>query len=105
MRLEQEWAISRSRFDDFWVQTTGRRVSKTRSNVPLDGHTIEVDVFHDDLAGLVVAEVEFDDDEAMAAFTPPEWFGPEVSDDVRYTNASLAVHGLDRRYFTQPPPR
>ena len=31
----------------------------------------------------------------MWAFEPPGWFGGEVSDDVRFTNAHLAVHGLE----------
>jgi CYTH domain-containing protein len=73
---------------------------KTRHRLPLDAHTIEIDVFGEELVGLLVAEVEFESDEALAAFTAPGWFGREVSDDPRYTNASMAVHGLDPSNFT-----
>ena len=45
------------------------------------------------LDGLIIAEVEFDSPESLTGFTPPGWFGTEVTDDGRYSNASLALHG------------
>jgi CYTH domain-containing protein len=66
---------------------------KTRHRIPYGTHLIELDVFADTLEGLVFAEVEFDSTEALAAFDPPPWFGREVTDDGRYTNASLSLHG------------
>jgi CYTH domain-containing protein len=56
-------------------------------------------VFADHLVGLVIAEVEFGSDESMAAFVPPPWFGREVTDDPRYSNAAMAVDGLDADLF------
>ena len=53
---------------------------------------VELDIFHDDLDGLVLAVVEFDSDDALAAFRPPAWFGTEVTDDETYTNAWLAAN-------------
>jgi CYTH domain-containing protein len=100
VRTEIEFEINSEQFDAAWQHTGGRSVHKTRHRLPLGDHTVELDVFHDDLHGLVLAEVEFDDDESLAAFEPPDWFGPEVTDDVSYTNASLAVHapsGLPRQ--------
>jgi CYTH domain-containing protein len=100
VRTELEWPLTDEQFDAAWDQTGGRRIHKTRHRVPLDEHTIEVDVFHDDLEGLLLAEVEFESDDALAAFEPPAWFGPEVTDDEGYTNASLAAnagHGPPRR--------
>jgi CYTH domain-containing protein/CHAD domain-containing protein len=98
-RTELEWSIDRPQFEAAWALTGGRRIDKTRHRIPLeDAVVIELDVFAGELAGLVFAEVEFDSSEALAAFTPPDWFGPEVTDDGRYTNASLALHG-------RPPPR
>jgi CYTH domain-containing protein/CHAD domain-containing protein len=99
-RTELEWPIDSDVFDAAWSATQGRRIVKTRYRLPLRAHTVELDVFDGQLDGLVVAEVEFDSDEALAAFAPPAWFGREVSDDVRYTNASMAVHGLDPSLFT-----
>jgi CYTH domain-containing protein len=41
----------------------------------------------------VVAEVEFDGEDAADAFEPPDWFGAEVTDDARYKNQRLACDG------------
>ena len=50
------------------------------------------------LDGLVVAEVEFIDEESSRAFDPPAWFGREVTDEVAYGNANLSERDA-------PPPR
>ncbi len=99
-RIELEWRLDPQRFEAVWELTRGRRVHKTRHSMALDGRTVELDVFADDLDGLVVAEVEFDSAEAMAGFHPPGWFGREVTDDVRYANAALAVEGLEPAFYT-----
>jgi adenylate cyclase len=54
-----------------------------------EGFCWEVDEFLGDNAGLIVAEIELPD--ADTEFARPEWVGAEVSDDVRYFNARLAV--------------
>ena len=92
VRTELEWPLSREQFDAAWEQTGGRRINKTRYELPCGDHVAEIDVFRDDLHGLVLAEVEFGSDEELAAFEPPDWFGREVTDDVSYTNASLAMN-------------
>ena len=51
---------------------------------------LEIDEFHGDNAGLVVAELELD--HASAAFPRPAWLGREVSDVARYYNLNLATH-------------
>jgi CYTH domain-containing protein/CHAD domain-containing protein len=93
-RTELEWSIERREFDAAWPHTEGQRIEKTRHRIPLGDHVIELDVFGGRLDGLVIAEVEFDSVAALDEFEPPEWFGPEVTDDGRYTNPSLALHGL-----------
>jgi CYTH domain-containing protein/CHAD domain-containing protein len=92
-RTELEWAIGPEQFAAAWPHTVGRRVVKTRHRIPHGTHRIELDVFAEDLDGLVVAEVEFDSTEALTEFEPPAWFGREVTDDGRFTNASLSLHG------------
>lgn len=66
------------------------RVEKTRYRVPAGAHTFEVDVFHGDNHGLVVAEVELG--HADEVFERREWLGEEVTNDTRYYNARLARH-------------
>jgi adenylate cyclase len=50
-------------------------------------HTWEVDVFHGDNEGLIVAEVELTAEDDVLEL--PDWVGPEVSSDFRYCNSSL----------------
>ena len=95
VRAEVELVIDADRFEELWPLTAGRRIEKTRHVIPVDGADAELDVFGGDLTGLVVVEVELDSDDAMARFEPPAWFGPEVTDDDRYSNATLAVGGLE----------
>lgn len=64
-------------------------IEKVRYNIPYKGYTWEVDVFEGDNAGLIVAEIELESEQA--AFEKPDWVTKEVSDDGRYTNASLSV--------------
>jgi adenylate cyclase len=67
-------------------------IDKTRHRVEFRGHPWEIDVFHGANEGLVVAEVELAD-ESVCPKLPP-WVGAEVSTDVRYYNASLAVRSF-----------
>lgn len=62
-------------------------IEKTRYVIEVDGATFEVDEFFGDNAGLVVAEVELDDE--GASFPRPPWLGEEVTHDPRYYNAAL----------------
>lgn len=63
-------------------------IEKTRHERPHAGHVWEVDEFHGDNAGLVVAEIGLDAEDRD--FEKPEWVGEEVTDDPRYLNACLA---------------
>lgn len=62
-------------------------IEKTRYVLPSGGYTWEIDEFHGDNDGLVVAEVELQraDDKPPL----PEWVGEEVSSDARYFNSNL----------------
>jgi len=68
------------------------RVSKTRYIVPIEGTPlkVEVDVFHDENEGLVMAEIELPEEDY--AFTVPEWLGKEVTGDPRYYNSYISAH-------------
>jgi CYTH domain-containing protein len=63
-------------------------IDKTRHLIDHAGRTWEVDVFHGDNEGLVIAEVELEDAEETVEL--PHWAGKEVSDDHRYSNSNLA---------------
>jgi adenylate cyclase len=94
VRVEEEIAIDGDRFERLWPLTEGRRIEKTRYEIPAgDGLTIELDVYAGDLDGLLTAEVEFASEDAAEAFAAPDWLGPDVTDDARYKNQRLAVDG------------
>ena len=63
-------------------------VQKTRHWVKVGNHIWEIDVFEDDNAGLVMAEIELETVEE--SFELPDWVGEEVSSDSRYFNSSLS---------------
>ncbi len=63
------------------------KIVKTRYLVPNGKHTIEVDVFHDKNEGLIIAEIELNDQDEY--FDKPEWLGKEVTGIPEYYNANL----------------
>jgi CYTH domain-containing protein len=95
-RTEVEKAISRDEAEALWPHTLGRRIEKTRHRVAQGDHVAEVDVYAGALSGLCTAEVEFDSVDDAATFTPPDWFGREVTGQAGWSNAALARHGLPR---------
>lgn len=62
-------------------------IVKRRYRIPFGGHIFEVDEFLAENEGLVVAEVELNDENDRVEL--PAWIGEEVSNDPRYFNASL----------------
>ena len=66
------------------------KVDKTRYLVKSGNHTFEVDEFHGDNEGLVMAEVELGSE--GEPFEKPDFIGKEVTGDRRYYNAHLVKH-------------
>ena len=66
----------------------GGRVDKHRHYVQHLGHLWEVDEFHGDNAGLVVAEIELGSVDEV--FAKPDWLGAEATHAQRYYNLALA---------------
>lgn len=62
-------------------------IEKHRYNILCGSIVWEVDEFHGENEGLVVAEVELPDEQYPLEL--PEWVGEEVSEDSRYLNANL----------------
>lgn len=63
-------------------------IDKTRHLVKYGDRSWEVDVFHGDNEGLVVAEIELDAPDEEVELPP--WVSKEVSGDHRYANSNLA---------------
>ena len=65
-------------------------IDKVRYLVKSGAHTFEVDEFHGDNEGLVMAEVELGSEDEP--FEKPDFIGDEVTGDCRYYNAHLVKH-------------
>jgi CYTH domain-containing protein len=90
-RSEFEYEIPRRDADSMLDYLCERPlIFKTRYTVPHRGHIWEIDDFHLENAGLVVAEVELTDPDEW--FAKPSWIGDEVTSDPRYFNANLIAH-------------
>ncbi len=90
-RIEREIALTCEQFEVLWPATDGKRLTKTRYAVPLGGLTVEIDIYSGRQSGIVVAEVEFEDEDAARDFAVPHWLGEDVSHDPRYSNQLLAT--------------
>ena len=69
----------------------GPLVEKWRHIVVHDGNKWEIDEFLGENAGLVVAELEMESEDASFSPRPTGW-GPEVTHDERYYNFRLSQH-------------
>jgi adenylate cyclase len=90
VREEREVRLSSDQFAMLWPATRGRRLRKTRYEVPWKKLIIEIDIYHGSNQGLIVAEVEFPSQASCRRFKPPSWFGREVTGEKRYSNVRLA---------------
>ncbi|WP_395061000.1 CYTH domain-containing protein [Flavobacterium sp.] len=63
-------------------------IEKTRYEVKSGNHTIEIDVFHEDNSGLIIAEIELENEDET--ILKPKWLGEEVTNDSKYYNAYIS---------------
>lgn len=89
-RLEFEYPIPLNDAKQMQGLCTSPLVIKTRYVVPHDGRRWEIDEFHGENEGLVIAEIELDRTDDVINLPP--WIGKEVSGDTRYCNSNLSIH-------------
>lgn len=91
VREEYNMPLTEESYEHLKTKIDGRLISKKRYMIPYDENlTIELDIFSGDLAPLVLAEVEFPDEDTANAFIPPEWFGEDVTFSTKYHNSNLS---------------
>jgi len=87
-RFEWETLLSEEDAQELLLLCEPGLIEKTRYEIPYQGLLIEVDVFHEENEGLILAEIEL-----PAMDTPlntPAWIGTEVTGDPRYYNSYLS---------------
>jgi len=91
VRSEFEYEIPRADADQMLDELCERPlIEKTRHEIEAGDLTWEIDEFAGVNEGLVVAEVELEDEAQEIAL--PEWVGEEVTHDPRYFNSNLIAH-------------
>ncbi len=88
--FEYEHNVPQSAADGLFALCKPGIIDKHRYIVPHDEVIIEVDLFHGENEGLVMAEIELQSEDQHVAL--PAWLGEEVTHDERYYNAYLSQH-------------
>jgi len=79
-QMETTIPLTSEEFEEF-NKLKGKKVRKTRYDYYENWVHYEIDVFRDDLAGLILVDVEFNSLEDKKNFTPPEWCLVEVTQE------------------------
>ena len=92
VREEYNLPLTEDAYFHLLQKADGIVLQKRRYLIPIDGTglTIELDIFEGQYEGLMLAEVEFPSEEEANAFTPPAWFGEDVTDSGLYQNSRLS---------------
>lgn len=94
-RPEYEYPIPLADAAELLAQLCARPlIEKTRHFVEFGGNLWEIDEFHGDNAGLIVAEVELDSPDQVIPM--PAWAGKDVSHLERYYNVRLTQYPYSR---------
>lgn len=87
-RFEWEKEISKTEAEDLLKLCKKGVIDKTRYEVKVENHIFEVDEFYGDNEGLIIAEVELQDEEET--FAKPDWLGKEVTGKIKYYNSQIS---------------
>lgn len=90
-REEYNLPLNKEAYDHLIKKADGNIITKKRWLIPIEhGLTIELDIFEGCFDGLIIAEVEFDSEAEANDFTPPDWFGEDVTFSSKYHNSTLS---------------
>lgn len=105
VREEYNLPLNEQAYNHLLEKADGIVISKKRYLIPISNPSfredfpapdqslelkIELDIFEPPLAPLIIAEVEFPDEEMANAFLPPAWFSEDVTNDPRYHNSNIS---------------
>jgi CYTH domain-containing protein len=90
-RFEWEKELSQKEAEELFSMAQGHIIEKIRYIVPWEGKIFEVDEFIRPRQGLVLAEVELEDENEKIPL--PGWIGREVTGKKEFYNAYMAQNG------------
>jgi adenylate cyclase len=88
-RDEFEYEIPLADAVNIYENLCSKKLKKRRYKITYFEKLWEVDVYLENLEGLIIAEIELNSEEETI-LESPIWIGDEVSHDTKYSNASLA---------------
>lgn len=104
-REEYNLPLNQAAYAHLLPKADGNIISKKRYLIPIphpdfaEGYTcpapspnlkVELDIFEPPFAPLIIAEVEFPDEEMAKAFLPPAWLSKDVTHCPEYHNSNLS---------------
>ena len=87
-RFEWEKEIPKAEAESLLKLCKKGMIDKIRYEIKAGNHIFEVDEFFGKNEGLIVAEVELNNE--AETFTKPDWLGVEVTGNVKYYNSQLS---------------
>lgn len=102
-REEYNLPLNEDAYHHLIQKADGIIITKKRYLIPLNSQyadlspnpagqdlTIELDIFEGEYQGLCLAEVEFATEDDANSFTPPSWFGEDVTFSSKYHNSNMS---------------
>ncbi len=87
-RFEWEKEIQKNDAEELLRLCEQGVLEKTRYEIDAGQHVFEVDEFHGENEGLIVAEIELQNENE--SFEKPDWLDEEITGDVKYYNSQLS---------------
>lgn len=90
-RIEFEQEITKKEFENLLPKIEGTIIKKTRYIYPLNNNFIaEIDIFEKPFENLCIVEVEFNSENDAKNFIPPDWFGEDITNNIKFTNSYMS---------------
>lgn len=90
-REEYNLPLTEEAYSHLIAKADGRIITKTRYVIPLEnGLKLELDLFEGELAPLILAEIEFSDEQSARDYRAPGWLGEDVTYSSDYHNSTLS---------------
>lgn len=91
-REEYELQLNKESFEHLLPKSDGNIIEKKRYLIPTDNKlTIELDIFEGIFQGLIIAEVEFPNEDMANSYIPPNWFYKDVTFESTFHNSNLST--------------
>jgi adenylate cyclase len=88
-RFEWEKEISKKEAEALLKISEPGIIDKVRYEIKVGNHIFEVDEFYGDNEGLVIAEVELENENQLIEY--PYWLGEEVTGNKKYYNSQISI--------------